>query len=58
MSYGKPKITFFVGALAVNCLPFQSILVPCENERAPWSSSDFYNAVTVECSLILIFCVF
>lgn len=45
---GNQRLLFLLGALAVNYLLFQSILVPYENERAPWSSSDFNNAVMVE----------
>jgi len=45
---GNQRLLFLLGALAVNYLLFQSILVPYENERAPWSSSDFNNVVMVE----------
>lgn len=45
---GNQRLLFLLGALAVNYLLFQSILVPYENEKAPWSSSDFNNAVMVE----------
>lgn len=36
---GNRRFIFLLGALAVNYLIFQSILVPHENGRAPWSSA-------------------